>query len=251
MVLDRLVDAAPPGKGWLPSRLSVRGRISSSLSLFSPSAAARSGLPPRGPAPSTSAAGASTRSHCHTRPLCEVVRNGSPPAIATATADFCSSIRKRLSEIARASFRKPAWPHRTRGAPPASQALPPGFPAPAPGAPACRPSLVGSPTRGRSAACPSRARRMSPLGSRCRPAPRAKRFRRQLQNVRFAIASRTFLVHFNRQPVATSRLSWATIGAGPASLNFSKPGFRLKDMRRTRWTKSGPTSGQPFGHPAV
>ena len=29
-------------------------------------------------------------------------------------ADFCSSIRKRSSKIARAYFRRPAWPHRTR-----------------------------------------------------------------------------------------------------------------------------------------
>jgi hypothetical protein len=34
-------------------------------------------------------------------------------AVAFANFDFCSPIRKRSPKVAHASFRRPAWPHRT------------------------------------------------------------------------------------------------------------------------------------------
>ena len=96
-------------------------------------------------------------------------------AVVPATSDFCSSIRKRSSKVAQESFRRPAWPWRTRSAQPTSQVPPPGSPVPAPGALVGHPSLAGLPTRGRCAGARSRATRRGLPGWKCRSAPRSHR----------------------------------------------------------------------------
>jgi hypothetical protein len=150
---------------------------------------------------------------------------GSRAAVALTTADFCASIRKRSSKVAHAYFRRPAGPRRTRSAPPASPAPPQGSPAPAPAAPSGRPLPGGWPTPACCAADPRRARRNSRPDSRCRPAPRARRFQRQLHNVRFASAFRTPPVRFNGRPSAKS-------GRGPPSSSSSALAFLRSGMSK-------------------
>jgi hypothetical protein len=99
-----------------------------------------------------------------------------------------SALRSRSSRPkSHMPFRRPAWPRRTRSAPPASRAPAPGSPALRSAPPAGRHSSGGSATPAPSAA----GHDVGGTGDTNYPVPRVQTFRRRPHNVRLGIALRT------------------------------------------------------------